>query len=85
MEKLYFQTVNRFLDKLNADELEILSKFIIDIAKGIIGVPIVVYFVSDFSIIVLTQIFMIDLITVTSFLSVAFKLRRLAKRRKSYG
>jgi len=66
---------------LSSEELEILSNFLIEVAKGILGVPIVVYFISGFSTLALILGFVLDLIVVIICLSGAIKVRRMAKRR----
>ena len=77
--------VKRILKKLETDELVDLSKFFMDIAKGVLGVPLVVYLVSGFSPVVMTLFFVLDLSLVVIFLIVAIKLSRVAKRRRIYG
>ena len=75
--------VQKLLNRLHPSELATLSQFFIDVAKGILGVPIVVYFISGFSAIVLLVGLVLDLILVILFLSLAFKLARVAKRRNN--
>lgn len=67
--------------KPGKDELEILSKFLIDVAKGILGVPLIIYFIKDSSLLVLLGLFMLDLFVVLLLLMIAIILRRKAKRK----
>lgn len=76
--------IQRLLKILEADELQTLSGFLIDVAKGILGVPIVVYFLTGFSVVALSLGFMLDLLVVALLIIIAFKLKRIAKRRKRY-
>lgn len=69
------------LNKLKADELEILSKLLVDISKGILGAPLVVYFLKDFSAVVMTVVFVVDLILVFLLFIASIYLHRLGKRR----
>ncbi|MBI2039825.1 hypothetical protein HYT18_02010 [Candidatus Microgenomates bacterium] len=66
---------------LDKDELGALSKFMVDVAKGILGAPLIIYLVSGFSLLVLLIIFLIDLAVVTLFLIGALQIHRVAKRR----
>lgn len=77
--------LRKLVRKLDAEELLMLSKFFMDVAKGILGVPLVVYLVADFSLIVNIGVFVLDLMLVVIFLVVAFKLGRISKRRKKNG
>lgn len=74
--------INKFLNIFTMEELDVLSKFLIDVAKGVLGVPLVVYFLTGFSGTILVIGFVLDLILVILFLTVAFKLGRISKRRK---
>lgn len=78
------QTFKKLTKKLalNKDELEILSKFLIDVAKGILGVPLIAYFIQGFSTLVLLGVFMVDFVLVTIFLIFAIKLSRAASKRR---
>ncbi|MBI4038869.1 hypothetical protein HY384_02825 [Candidatus Daviesbacteria bacterium] len=75
--------VNKLLTKLTTEELKILSQFFIDVAKGVLGVPIIAYFISGISQIALLLGFMLDLVIVTTCVILAFKLGRVAKRRQN--
>lgn len=77
--------LRRLVRKLDAEELSSLSKFLMDVAKGILGVPLIVYLVVDFPLIVNISLFVLDLILVVIFLVIAFKLGRISKRRKKNG
>ncbi len=67
--------------KFNADELKIFSNFLIDVAKGILGVPLIAYFLKDFSPIAIGAVFMVDFIIVILLLATAIYLHRVAKER----
>lgn len=54
-----------------------------DVAKGILGVPLVVYLVADFPLLVNISLFVLDLVLVIVLLVIAFKLSREARRRKN--
>ena len=71
--------------RLDKDELEVLSKFLVDIAKGILGVPLVIYLVSGFSLLVLAIMFMLDLVIVIALLVLALIIHRLTKRKLKNG
>lgn len=71
------------LNKLRVDELEIFSKLLLDISKGILGAPLVVYFLKDFSAVVMVVVFVVDLILVASLFIMSIYLHRLGKRRSS--
>lgn len=73
----------KLLSKLTADELTILSKFLIDVAKGVLGVPIIAYFISGFSRVTLVLGFMLDLVIVILSVMLSFKIGRMAKRRQN--
>lgn len=79
--------LRKFFRKLNLDsyELEALSKFLVDIAKGILGVPLVIYLVSGFSLLVLAGMFVLDLLVVIALLVLALIIHRLAKRKLKNG
>lgn len=77
--------IRKLVRKLDAEELLMLSKFFMDVAKGILGVPLIVYLVADFSLVVNIGVFVLDLILVIIFLITAFKLGRISKRRKKNG
>lgn len=77
--------VKRFLKGLEADELVDLAKFFMDVAKGALGVPLVIYLVSGFSPVVIALFFVVDLSLVIIFLIIAIKLSREAKRRRKNG
>lgn len=79
--------IKRFFRKLKLDsyELEALSKFLVDIAKGILGVPLVIYLVSGFSLLVLAGMFVLDLLVVIALLVLALIIHRLAKRKLKNG
>lgn len=68
--------------KITAEELKILSQFFVDISKAILGVPVVAYFISGISPILLITGFILDFIVVILCLFIAFKLGRIAKRRQ---
>lgn len=74
--------MKHLLNKLKADEFEILSKLLLDISRGILGVPLVVYFLKDFSVIVMATIFMVDFIVVILLFAASIYLHRLGKRRR---
>lgn len=77
--------LRKLVRKLDAEELSMLSKFFMDVAKGILGVPLIVYLVADFPPIVNISLFVLDLILVVIFLVIAFKLGRISKKRKKNG
>lgn len=73
--------INKILNILNPEELNTLSKFLIDVAKGILGVPIIAYLITGFSVIALFAGFVLDLLLVFLLIITAFKLNRLAMKR----
>lgn len=75
----------KLLDKLEPEELTDLSKFFIDIAKGLMGAPLVVYLVTGFSNLVLFMMFVLDLILVFGCWIIAIKLSRESRRRRKNG
>lgn len=77
--------VNRILKNLEVEELNGLSKFFFDVAKGILGAPIVVYLVSGFSAIVLLGMFVISLALTIACLGLAIYLLRVSRKRIHYG
>lgn len=77
--------IKNILKRLDPDELDDLSKFFMDVARGALGVPLVIYLVSGYSPVVITLLFVLDLALVIIFLIIAIKLSREAKRRRNYG
>ena len=71
------------LNKLKADEIEILSKLLLDISKGILGAPLVVYFLKDFSVIVMATIFVVDFSLVILLFIGSIYLHRLGRKRRT--
>lgn len=76
--------VKRILGKLEADEVKDLSKFFMDIAKGVLGAPLVIYLILGFSPLVLATIFVVDFLLALGLVILAIYLKRYSKRR-SYG
>lgn len=77
--------VKRILDKLEADELEDLSKFLMDIAKGVLGAPLVIYLVAGFSVLVLAVISVVNFVLALGLVLLAIYLKRYSKRKRKYG
>lgn len=77
--------VKKILRGLEADELKSLSQLFFDIAKGILGAPLVVYFVSGFSGVVLFAVFMVSLVLAIGSAILAIYLLRLSKKKGTYG
>ncbi len=78
--------VKRILGKLEADELKDLAKFFMDIAKGVLGAPLVIYLVSSFPLLVLAIVAVVNFILALGFISLSFYFKRYSKRIvKNYG
>ena len=74
--------VTRILAKLEVDELEDFSKFFMDIAKGVLGVPLVIYLVRGFSLLVLVAASVVNFILAFGLVILAIYLKRHSKRRR---
>lgn len=77
--------IQKIFNKLDGDELKDLSKFFMDVAKGILGVPLIVYLVAEFPPIVNLMLFVLDLGLVIGFIALAIYLSRRSKRKVRNG